>query len=65
VGEFAMRRVQQTPEPIYLVDNDGDEYTIERSAGFVRMVGPDGAEILINADEAEQFTNAILEVAGG
>jgi hypothetical protein len=60
-----MRRVQQAPEPIYLVDNDGDEYTIERSAGFVRLVGPDGAEILINADEAKTFCDAIEEVAGG
>jgi hypothetical protein len=60
-----MRRVHQAPEPIYLVDNDGDEYVVERSAGFVRIAGPEQSEILINADEAQDFVDAILEVAHG
>jgi hypothetical protein len=59
-----MRRVQQAPEPIYLIDNDGDEYTISRSAGFVSIEYED-QRILINADEAGTFCDAIEEVANG
>ncbi len=59
------------PTAIVLVDDDGEEFTIDRSGAYVTInsdrLPPQGGrrEITIHSKDAQAFCDAIMEKASG